>query len=475
MNMNRILSRPGWANRNINSVTDVTTPEILTEARSSANASHINLGPVQKALQKSGVGVPYRDARRFLYIFLKSKGLVDGTVPSTAKAVNAIFGELAINGKLPEGIGTEFDAYANEKLENYVKSIGGMRGRIAADDDVDVRIKDPQAETSYGNEANDWEEIVDKFGHIELRLTGVDRYGYYNYKSQPRKDIGIASVTTEAPVLDSTGEPKATLLLHELEPQFIRSARIGHEGDAPMYDPVFKKIDMNALDDDETEDGYDDEMDSEDEESGRGYLGGSDDGNATKDPNVYTKTPKKLPTIKRDKDYPTDMREPFEANGRSEEESSPYSTKIARMLSELEDIPSYYGNDSNGEDYAKEHAMDHVQKLIDMGADPHDVEQYINSGAYNHFDKKEIISLLHSHEKNNQQNSGNVHAMEGYSGNSSVYKGRNPRRNRGQHNISESEAKSYAPSKREQNRLIVENRINKNKHLFRNEERGASF
>lgn len=116
-----ILQRPGWVNQ-----------ISLNEARSSRHAGLLDLSIVQKQLADKKIGIPYRDARRFLFSFLQEYGVVEGDVPQTAKDINAIVGELATSGKITPELSNAWKDYVDDisNLQRFIGSTRTMRGRL---------------------------------------------------------------------------------------------------------------------------------------------------------------------------------------------------------------------------------------------------------------------------------------------------------------------------------------------------------
>jgi antitoxin component of MazEF toxin-antitoxin module len=130
-----ILNRPGWTNR-----------QLLNEARVARHASSLDLSLIQKQLADKKIGIPYRDARRFLYDFLRDNGIVEGDTPMAAKDINAIVGELVTNGKITPELSTKWSEYVadSSNLQKFIGMTRSIRGRLATDASENVPLTPEQ-------------------------------------------------------------------------------------------------------------------------------------------------------------------------------------------------------------------------------------------------------------------------------------------------------------------------------------------
>ena len=166
-----ILNRPGWVNQ-------IT----VNEARSSRHAGSLDLSIVQKQLADKKIGIPYRDARRFLFDFLRDRGIVDGTTPQAAKDINAIIGALVTSGKITPEVSNEWNAYIADisNLQQFIGSTRTVRGRLANDasenvpatpDEIKKRMEDRKFERKLGSATS---QLADIEGFDEYKLIKIN-------------------------------------------------------------------------------------------------------------------------------------------------------------------------------------------------------------------------------------------------------------------------------------------------------------
>ena len=168
-----ILNRPGWLNQ-----------LALNEMRSSRHAGLLDLSIVQKQLADKKIGIPYRDARRFLFDFLRDNGVVEGSTPQAAKDVNAIVGALVTDGKITADISNMWNDYISDisNLERFIGTTRAIRGRLtdnpeegnrpATIDEIKQRIENRKFERKLGSATSQLSDI-EGFDEFKLIKIGV--------------------------------------------------------------------------------------------------------------------------------------------------------------------------------------------------------------------------------------------------------------------------------------------------------------
>lgn len=121
---------------------------ILNEARSSRHAGAFDLSLVAKQLKDKGLGVPYRDARRFWYSWAQDAGIwpevikAESPIPMDAKSINSIIGAYVTGEKFSEEASKQWEQYASDpkNLTAFIGSLRATRNKLATDASQNVPI-----------------------------------------------------------------------------------------------------------------------------------------------------------------------------------------------------------------------------------------------------------------------------------------------------------------------------------------------